>query len=301
MGRGLKISASTSSVSLSSHSSAPPHLLRFPSSSSCAAAGAQLLALPSVHPGSLRSGRGRAALPSSRPPSTYVQRRPRRSSSHSDGPRHRRRRPRQEEHGPHRRPAPSCSHAAVRPSFLCLLFSFSFRSGRLLTLSLILILIFVGADGHDHLTVSEEDALLRGGKQPQIEEDGTGREHGHGLQIEEDGTGQAQAWERVLWPCSGSSSPSVTLTTTATSSTTPTSSSVSAYAPPAQSSQAGGREILDLRKKRREIIFRKSLVKNKVISAPYHVAEEKLLTIFRHLWEGEELKMVTYIDWKPNR
>ena len=42
----------------------------------------------------------------------------------------------------------------------------------------------------------------------------------------------------------------------------------------------------DLRKKRREIIFRKSLVKNKVISAPYHVAEEKLLTIFRHLWEG---------------
>lgn len=56
----------------------------------------------------------------------------------------------------------------------------------------------------------------------------------------------------------------------------------------------------DLRKKRREIIFRKSLVKNKVISAPYHVAEEKLLTIFRHLWEGEELKMVTYIDWKPS-
>lgn len=93
----------------------------------------------------------------------------------------------------------------------------------MLTLSLILILIFVGADGHDHLTVSEEDALLRGGKQPQIEEDGTGREHSHGLQIEEDGTGQAQAWERVLWLCSGSSSPSVTLTTTATSSTTPTS------------------------------------------------------------------------------
>ena len=75
---------------------------------------------------------------------------------------------------------------------------------------------------------------MRGGKQPPIEEDGTGREHGHGLQIE-DGTGQAQAWERVLWPCSGSSLPSVTLTTTATSSTTPTSSSVSAYAPPAQS------------------------------------------------------------------
>ena len=52
-------------------------------------------------------------------------------------------------------------------------------------------------------TVSEEDALLRGEKQPQIEEDGTGREHGHGLQIEEDGTGPlllflAQSFDKIV-------------------------------------------------------------------------------------------------------
>ncbi|XP_037439065.1 uncharacterized protein LOC119307078 isoform X2 [Triticum dicoccoides] len=46
----------------------------------------------------------------------------------------------------------------------------------------------------------------------------------------------------------------------------------------------------DLRKKRRAIVFGKSLVKNKVIPAPYHVAKEKLLAMFRHLWEDPSVR-----------